>query len=452
MSKRNETTLAGSEQLGGMAAVEWLDPQRLTRSEWLSVDQAGRGAGILLGKYDGRIVGSTDDRHCMTVVGAGGRGVQQSLIVPNLLHYDGSMLVVDRSGDLARATARARWEKGQTVVVLDPFGVSGIPTGGFNPLASLDPASPTVIDDAALLAESLIVAGSAREPHWTNSARVLVAAAILFVLTLPEEERNLATVHGLICGDHKIIEFTRSRLELDDTMAAFIAVLRLRSDLFNGVLANFGATFAAMPDRERATVFSTARVQFAFLQSPSMQKVLERSDVTMADLKCAPTTVYLCLPVSRMETHSRWLRLIISVALAEFERTKATSEIPVLVILNEFASLPRLERLETGAAVLTECGVRLWIIVHCLDLLRVRYADAWHTLIAGAGVMTFWQVHDDATINFITKRTGLVRPELERLLAAETQRCLVLSGGQAPVMLQRLDYKTDAAFVCCFDP
>ena len=88
-----------------------------------------------------------------------------SLIQPNLMFYEGSALVVDTKGELARLTAARRGRGvrggkgglGQDVYVLDPFGVSGVETSTFNPLAELDLDSPDLIDDATMFADALII-------------------------------------------------------------------------------------------------------------------------------------------------------------------------------------------------------------------------------------------------------------------------------------------------------
>ena len=158
---------------------------------------------------------------------------------------------------------------GQTVVVLDPFGVSGAPTGRFNPLAALDPQSATVVDDAALLANALIV-GHSRDPHCINAARLLLKASILLTITLPAEERTLVVLQQLLSGEDQSIADVTRRFELDpaDTAAALVTLLKSCDRAFDGVVANIGMTLAAMPDRERANVFSTARVQLASAGDP----------------------------------------------------------------------------------------------------------------------------------------------------------------------------------------
>lgn len=95
----------------------------------MSSDQWSHEGSLLLGRRGGRLVGWKDDRHVMTIAGSrAGKGV--SLIIPNLLLYEDSALVIDPKGENARITARRRGTEadglGQDVYVLDPFGVSGV--------------------------------------------------------------------------------------------------------------------------------------------------------------------------------------------------------------------------------------------------------------------------------------------------------------------------------------
>ena len=170
---------------GTLVEAKWQLPPDSASGKWKYRDDEGKVAGILLGYAEGGGIGRIDNRHILTVAGSrSGKGV--SLIVPNLLVYDGSVIVVDPKGELARVTARARQAKGQKVTVLDPFGENGrYPSGSFNPLDEIDVDSPNAADDAGLVADALIIA-SQHEAHWTDSARILLKALILFALTLED--------------------------------------------------------------------------------------------------------------------------------------------------------------------------------------------------------------------------------------------------------------------------
>jgi type IV secretion system protein VirD4 len=68
-----------------------------------------------------------------------GKGV--GTIIPNLLTADRSVICIDPKGENARIAGRARETFGP-VHVLDPFGVTGLPSAAFNPLDQLDPGRP----------------------------------------------------------------------------------------------------------------------------------------------------------------------------------------------------------------------------------------------------------------------------------------------------------------------
>jgi type IV secretory pathway TraG/TraD family ATPase VirD4 len=101
----------------------------------------------------------------------------------------------------------------------------------------------------------------------------------------------------------------------------------------------------AMPDKQRGGVLEAARTNTEFLDSIPMQRLLETSDFDLGELKTNPAglTIYLTLPRRFMETHYRWLRLMITLAVGEMERIKGRTATghPTLFVLDEFAGLKR---------------------------------------------------------------------------------------------------------------
>ena len=120
------------------------------------------------------------DRHLVTL-GPNGSGKSRRLLLPNLARLPNwSILVVDPKGDLATMTASYRANRGNQIVMLNPFDVLGLGTHGFNPVAALDPKSDDFPDDALGLAEALVrVQG--QEPHWSESAQDLIAALAMYL-------------------------------------------------------------------------------------------------------------------------------------------------------------------------------------------------------------------------------------------------------------------------------
>ena len=90
---------------------------------------------------------------------------------------------------------------------------------------------------------------------------------------------------------------------------------------FGGILTAIGNRFLSTPHGERGSIFSTAAAQTDFLDSLPLRAISTRSDFRLRELRSdRPTTIYLCLPVGRMESHYRWLRTIVQLACTVLEQ------------------------------------------------------------------------------------------------------------------------------------
>lgn len=97
---------------GHLPFAAWTDSGAILASPALSYDPRNPGAKLLLGTLDGKLIGLEDGRHMITVAGSrSGKGV--SMIIPNLLFYQGSMLVIDPKGELT-ASPQDGGRKGST--------------------------------------------------------------------------------------------------------------------------------------------------------------------------------------------------------------------------------------------------------------------------------------------------------------------------------------------------
>lgn len=207
-----------------MPLAAFMPPERISGNGALAHDGTGVFLGVMNGLPQPRVtdrrtethimggepIASRDDRHMITVAGSrAGKG--RSVVIPTLLTYEGSVLATDPKGELATITARRR-KKGlrQATHVIDPFAVTrGYATklrARFNPMAILKPDSPTLIEDAGLIADAIVLREvNPKDPHWDESARGFIEGVILHVATAPgyEGRRNLATVRDLIAGSRK---------------------------------------------------------------------------------------------------------------------------------------------------------------------------------------------------------------------------------------------------------
>lgn len=359
--------------------------------------------------YDGS--GRLDDRHLITVAGARG-GKTTTLLMPNLRLYEGSTLVLDPKGELATATAQYRRDKlGHTVRVLDPWRVASVPDnvrGTFDPLAELmNPDARAMldrVDDAALMAEALIQDQGDNNAHWTGSARELLRGVILWFAH--SDALDLSKLPELLAAMMTVDEKTPA----DDNPFAHMIEFAKRPDLPQDVAAvihNAADGTMGTQARERSSIISTARNQLGFLESGPLRRDLVRGDFSLRDLKRKPMTIYLCLPASRMETHAKWLRLILNQSMAALEREpRRPDTLPVLLMLEEFAALGHMRALEIAASYMAGFGVKLWAVIQDLTQLKRHYKEGWETFLGNAGVLSVFAPNDMTTMAYVSKRLG----------------------------------------------
>lgn len=368
-------------------------------------------------------LGYSDDRHVCLVSGSrGGKGV--GVIVPNLCFWPGSAIIVDPKGENATVTARRRGggspythAMGQQVRILDPFGEVALPEelkAHYNPLDAIDPNSDYAVDDAGRVAASLVVIQSRNDPYWEEAARNLIKGLILHVLTAPDFEdcRNLVTVRRLLSqGDWITAEVLNKAGEKDIPSNFELLWSRMRrSKVFNGVVAGVGEQMSSMADKQRSGVLESARTSTEFLDSAPMQRMLQHSDFNLGELKTnrQGLTIYLTLPARYMETHYRWLRLMITLAVGEMERIKgrpATGH-PTLFLLDEFAGLKRMEVIEHAAAQAAGFGVKFLFVVQNLPQIEDLYEKSWETFLGNSGLKLFFQIDDDFTRSYLARQLG----------------------------------------------
>jgi type IV secretion system protein VirD4 len=156
----------------------------------------------------------------------------------------------------------------------------------------------------------------------------------------------------------------------------------------------------------------------------------------------------------------------------------------VLLLLEEFAVLKHMEKLQTAAGLLAGAGVRLWVIVQDLGQIEEYYGRVWETFIANAGAITAFSNADTNTLKYLSEKLGtvpmlirrdsgasssallsgakplqedlretpLLHPdELSRVFDRNKLRLLMLAAGQQPLIVERVLYFRDPMFKGMYD-
>lgn len=333
------------------------------------------------------------DRHMLTIApNRSGKGI--AAIIPVLLTYTGSSVVIDPKGENCMITAGQRKAMGQQVFAVDPWGITGMETARFNPMDWLKAGDVDIAENALLLADAIIIAMGENEQFWTEEAKALLLGVILYVATHPDEEgqRHLGRVRDLLL------------LNGDDLNALFKRMLKSPHHTVRAT----GARCLQKEEKLLSNVLASVQAQTHFLDSPRLRDSLSSSDFTFEDLKTKPMTVYLVLPSDRLGAYGRWLRLLIQQALTVNARNiEIKPKKSVLFILDEMPALGKLTMVEQAFGLMAGYGIQLWGVVQDASQLKRIYGDGWETFIANAGVLQYFGSRDQMTAEYFSKLCGV---------------------------------------------
>ncbi|WP_208352753.1 type IV secretory system conjugative DNA transfer family protein [Pseudaestuariivita rosea] len=355
--------------------------------------------GIRLGHFfDGKEhqqISYKGDRHLLTVAPTrSGKGTTQ--IIPNLLTYEGSMLVIDPKGENALITAKHRKDSGHVVHIVDPWGIAnveGVSSSKFNPLDWLDITDVDIAENAMLLADALVVESNNDKAFFIEEAKALLQGLIMYVATADEEEgrRTLKRVR------QHLVSSSEDQIKLFQNMA----------NSAHHIIASTGHRCLQKDPELLSNVLASTQAQTHFLDSKRIQKNTERSDFKFEHLKTKSMTVYLVLPSDRLNAFGRWMRLLVQQAITMNARNIAEKpEKPILFVLDEFAALGRLTMIEQAYGLMAGFGMQLWGIVQDFNQLERIYDKGWQSFVANAGMINYFGSSDKQTAEYFSSLCG----------------------------------------------
>lgn len=322
--------------------------------------------------------------HFLTVGGTRA-GKEASQIVPTLLHYPGSCLVVDPKGDIYKSTAGWRHLKGSRIIRIAPFDEEGR-TDAFNPLDYIDSEA-----DARALAEVMIPRqqGSAEAKFFENEAVNFVTGVILFVTrNSSPHRRNIAEV--------RVNTKPRPRPLLTEFLEDMVH--DEHSAVSNAGQMAMERARASSGSRDRLIeLFRSLDAEMAVWDDEGLQRATSRSDVDLRTLKDDIVTVYLDVPFNRMNSHGAFLRAFFIQAANAMMARGGELDIPVLFLIDEFPSMGPMPSIVDNLSYMYGYGVRVWLFAQMLGQIQEVYPERWHQIVESASLKSFMNVRHPAT-------------------------------------------------------
>jgi len=400
--------LSGAVAIGGAAwrAGQTKEITTYGSARWAvmrDVAEAGllQSRGVVLGLYDNRYLRHDGPEHVLAVAPTrSGKGV--GLVVPTLMTWPASAVIHDVKGENWELTAgwRTRFSH---CLLFDPTNPL---SARFNPLLEVRKGAQEV-RDVQNIADILVDPEGARErrDHWEKTAHALLVGAILHVL-YAESEKTLARVASFLADPSRSISralkimLTTNHLGSDDAPKVHPVVASVARELLN------------KSENERSGVVSTAMSLLSLYRDPVIAANTARSDWRIADLIAAerPVSLYLVVPPSDISRTRPLMRLILNQIGRRLTESLGsldgqTRRHPLLLMLDEFPALGRLDFFETALAFLAGYGVRVVLVAQSLHQIDKAYGPN-HAILDNCHVRVAFAPNDERTAKRLSDSLG----------------------------------------------
>ncbi|MFT8731590.1 MAG: conjugal transfer protein TraG [Acetobacter fabarum] len=423
--------------------------------------------GVVLGRWDQDYLRHNGPEHVLCFAPTrSGKGV--GLVVPTLLTWPGSAIVHDIKGENWGLTAGFRARYGR-VLLFDPTDPASSP---YNPLLEVRRGDREV-RDVQNIADILVDPEGAldRRNHWEKTSHSLLVGAILHVL-YAEPDKTLAGVANFLSDPKRPVEAT---------LRAMMSTPHLGKAGVHPVIASSARELLNKSDNERSGVLSTAMSFLGLYRDPVVAKVTARCDWRIADLVSGgqPASLYLVVPPSDIARTKPLIRLILNQIGRRLTEDLhiAAHRHRLLLMLDEFPALGRLDFFESALAFMAGYGIKSFLIAQSLNQIEKAYG-ANNSILDNCHVRVAFATNDERTARRVSDALGTatemrdstnyaghrLSPWLGHLMVSrqETARPLLTPGevmqlpstdelllvaGVAPVRAKKARYYEDARFM-----
>ncbi|MCR8493432.1 conjugal transfer protein TraG [Brucella anthropi] len=370
-------------------SARWAEDREIRAAGLLGPD------GVVLGKFDRDYLRHDGPEHVLCFAPTrSGKGV--GLVVPTLLTWPGSCIIHDIKGENWTVTAGFRKQHGR-VLLFDPTNVK---SSAYNPLLEVRQGEWEV-RDVQNIADILVdPEGSLdKRNHWEKTSHSLLVGAILHVL-YAEKDKTLAGVANFLSDPRRPVEAT---------LRAMMDTPHLGEAGVHPVIASSARELLNKSENERSGVLSTAMSFLGLYRDPVVARVTARCDWRIADLVGSQSAVslYLVVPPSDINRTKPLIRLILNQIgrrLTE-ELTTSGKRHRLLLMLDEFPALGRLDFFESALAFMAGYGLKSFLIAQSLNQIERAYGPN-NSILDNCHVRVAFATNDERTAKRVSDSLG----------------------------------------------
>jgi len=326
---------------------------------------------ILIGRFKGRYLALPGQLSVMlSAPTRSGKGV--GVVIPNLLNWPDSVVVLDIKGENHAITAGYRAAHGQAVYAFSPFDEQAR-SHRWNPLTAVRTSPLHRVGDLLGIGQVFFPndgSGTSSEAFFNDQARNLFLGLGLLLLETPELPRTVGEMLRQSSGQGRSLKdhlngLIKQRKEADKPFSdeCVDALQRLLSNSEN-TLSSVVATFHAP-----LTIFADAVVDAA----------TSADDFDLGQLRRQRMSVYVRIPPNRLANARPLLALffsqLVSLNTQHLPEQDKSLKYQCLLVNDEFTAMGRVGIISQSAAFLAGYNLRLLTVVQAMSQLDAVYGD-----------------------------------------------------------------------------
>lgn len=337
---------------------------------------------IVVGKLGSRLLRLPGQQFVMLAAPTrSGKGV--GVVVPNLLEYGESVVVLDIKQENHTLTSGWRARQGQSVYLFNPFA-EDLKTHRWNPLSYVSPDARFRVSDIQNIATMLYPDGADEQKFWVAQARNAFQALVLYLfdnfndermMGLPEESLHFPTlgrVNRLAAGNGTDLKgFLR-----DLSQRGFCSTQTRLA--FSGLLSQADETFSS--------VIGSLRAPLNPWVNPVLDAATSGNDFWLNEVRKKRMSIYVAVQPNKLAEAAPLINLffsqLISVNTRELPAQNPALKHTCLLLMDEFTSLGKIEVIAHAASYIAGYNLRLMPVIQSVAQLESTYgAETARTLV-----------------------------------------------------------------------
>ena len=329
------------------------------------------GSGIILGKLNGRFL-TLAGKQSVLLSAPTRSGKGSGVVVPNLLAWQDSVVVVDIKGENYAITAGFRAAHGQAVFAWAPFAEDAR-SHRWNPLSYIRTADRHVVGDTLAIAQILYptdTKGSGTEGFFNDTARNLFLGLALYLVDTPELPRTMGEILRQSSGQGQPV---KKHLE---------AILKDRHDSdrpLSDACIDALMRFLSTSENTLSSILATLNAPLTVFSDPLVDAATSGDDFSVLDVRRKRMSVYVCIPPNRLLDARVLLNLffsqVVNLNTSELPEQNPALKHQCLLVLDEFTALGRVNVLSAAVGYLAGYNLRLLTVIQAVSQLDAVYGQ-----------------------------------------------------------------------------